>query len=108
MAGELAMLPCQHFYNVVLSRGHVITINGVECITLGYHFENPKTQHPYFGSEQDIRKLQQDPGWAFGLVEKTSGPQCSCPRNRQAEPSQLGLRGDDALQGFLGDSLLVQ
>ena len=59
---QLAMLPCQHFYTVVLSRGHVITVNGVACITLGHGFQHPKLRHPRFGTERVIKDLQQDPG----------------------------------------------
>eukprot|EP01027_Heterolobosea_sp_BB2_P022017 GEZU01032390.1.p1 GENE.GEZU01032390.1~~GEZU01032390.1.p1 ORF type:complete len:857 (+),score=225.75 GEZU01032390.1:111-2573(+) len=67
--GKAAELPCAAVYSFVLEYGHVMVINGVECVTLGHGFQDEVVRHPYFGSQCIIRDLQTMPGWSEGLVE---------------------------------------
>ena len=55
-------------YNAVLDNGHVLVINGVECVTLGHGFTEDVVEHEYFGSRV-IVDLKCSEGWAHGLVE---------------------------------------
>lgn len=60
--------PCEAVYNFVLSQGHVMTIEGVECVTLGHNFTEDVVSHAYFGSERVVKDLQKMKGWESGLV----------------------------------------
>ena len=56
-------------YNFVLDRGHVINVNGTDCVTLGHDFEEPVVAHPYFGSSKLVLvDLMKKGGWFEGLV----------------------------------------
>jgi len=61
--------PCDAVFNFVLSQGHVMMIEGVECVTLGHGFTEPVVSHKYFGTERVVSDLQRMPGWNKGLVE---------------------------------------
>jgi hypothetical protein len=61
---------CEAVYSFVLSRGHVMAINGFQCITFGHGVTNdPVLSHPYFGSQRIIEDLKKMPGWFVGIVE---------------------------------------
>jgi len=62
-------LACDAVYSFVLSRAHVMVINGTDCVTLGHSFQDDVVRHPYFGSQQIIEDLRSLPGWQRGLVE---------------------------------------
>jgi len=53
-------------YNLVLSNGHIVNVEGYECITLGHGFEDPIAKHPYFGTDAVIKDLMKQPGWFEG------------------------------------------
>ena len=36
---------CEYVYNFVLSRGHVLIVGGVECVTLGHGFREEGVRH---------------------------------------------------------------
>jgi hypothetical protein len=58
-------------YNVVLSQGHTIVLNGVECITWGHSIAlPPHCANPYF-SAPVLHDLARLPGWEApdGLVQ---------------------------------------
>lgn len=56
-------------YNFVLDSAHVVTVNGMECVTWGHGLTDPTTAHPYFGDMNAIeRDLSAMPGWASGFV----------------------------------------
>jgi hypothetical protein len=59
---------CDAVYSFILEDEHVMIINGVECVTLGHHFEGEVVAHPYFGSSRVISDLSQMEGWSVGLV----------------------------------------
>jgi hypothetical protein len=68
---ELApAVPCavHEVIDFVLSAGHTVTINGVECVTLGHDFTDPVVSHPYFGSRAVVADLARMPGWREGRV----------------------------------------
>lgn len=77
-------LPCPAVFSFVLSTGHVVTINGVECVTLGHSFTEDVVRHAYFGSPAIVADLSALPGWMAGLIEFAPG----CMR-RSAEGQQL-------------------
>ena len=41
---------CSAVYNFVLDDGHIMEINGIECVTLGHGFVSEKVKHSYFGT----------------------------------------------------------
>jgi hypothetical protein len=53
-------------YNLVLPKGHVVNVDGYECITLGHGFTEPVAAHPFFGTEKVINDLKEARGWAEG------------------------------------------
>jgi len=56
-------------YNLILDSVHSISINGVECITLGHGFEDSVAKHDYFGTQKVINDLKKLDGWKEGLLE---------------------------------------
>ncbi|KAG2387208.1 hypothetical protein C9374_001540 [Naegleria lovaniensis] len=63
---------CDYVYNLVVDQGHVVSINGVECITLGHGFsDNSVISHPYFGTSKIVEDLRTMKGFNEGLVEMT-------------------------------------
>eukprot|EP00041_Stephanoeca_diplocostata_P041916 m.9475 g.9475 ORF g.9475 m.9475 type:complete len:1095 (-) comp6919_c0_seq1:465-3749(-) len=60
---------CNAVYNVVLDRGHVLTINGIDCITLAHGITNHEVlSHPYLGTTRIVDDLANCPGWKEGRV----------------------------------------
>jgi len=65
---------CAAVYNLVLDGGHVVVVDGIECVTLGHGLEdNDVVRHPYFGTQRVIEDLERLYGWHEGLV--TLAPQ---------------------------------
>ena len=61
---------CDYVYNLVVDQGHVVSINGVECITLGHGFtDNSVVSHPYFGTDQIVKDLSSMKGYDLGMIE---------------------------------------
>jgi len=50
-------------YDFILDNGHVMIINGVECISLGHGFKGKIVEHEYFGTEKVINDLKKIKGW---------------------------------------------
>jgi len=71
--GKVTERSCASVYSFVLKDGHVMVINGVECVTLGHEFQDEVVQHNYFGSKRVIEDLQKSHGWSLGLVQFNSG-----------------------------------
>jgi hypothetical protein len=77
-----------YLYNVVLSQHHVITINGLHCITLGHGIiGHPVLSHPFFGTKAVIHALSHLPvaddgriHAEFGFVRDDSGLVCDFAR----------------------------
>jgi Mg-chelatase subunit ChlD len=56
----------QTVYNFVLNRGHVVDVEGYECITLAHGFEEPVAKHDYFGTSAVLNDLAKQPGYFQG------------------------------------------
>jgi len=56
----------QTVYNLVLSRGHVIEVEGVECVTLAHGFVEPVLKHDFFGTHAVVESMQRQPGFTEG------------------------------------------
>ena len=54
-------------YNLVLDSGHIINVEGYQCVTLGHGFQEPVVKHEFFGTEAVINDLKKLPGWYIGL-----------------------------------------
>lgn len=98
----------------------VMTIGGIECITLGHDLKDDRSQlprkvkspmlgefnlknvveHPYFGSKRVIEDLATMPGWERGLIEFEEG--CMI----RAESGE-GSGGDALLRGFDRDKVVM-
>ena len=62
---------CDAVYNLVLDAGHVVCVNGVECVTLGHGLDDGDggvLRHPYLGTQSVINDLRACAGWASGRV----------------------------------------
>lgn len=56
-------------YNFVLNDKHIITINNIECCTLGHNFtDNCVISHPYYGTNKIIDDLSKIKGWNEGKI----------------------------------------
>lgn len=53
-------------YNLVLEKGHIINIDGFNCVTLGHSFKEEKVKHSFFGSNKVIQTLMKCSGWEEG------------------------------------------
>jgi hypothetical protein len=55
--------------NLVLDANHLVTVEGVDCVTLGHGFdEDDVVKHPYYGTDRVIEDLRANLGWDEGLV----------------------------------------
>jgi hypothetical protein len=71
---EIKLVECDFIYSFVLDIGHIVLINGIECVTLGHSFnDNSVIKHSYFGSQRIIEDLKQLNGWSNGLIQLESG-----------------------------------
>jgi len=55
-------------FNFVLEKGHIMTVNGLDCVTLGHGFTEDVVKHQYFGTEEVIMDLKSMPGWETGFI----------------------------------------
>ena len=66
--------PIDYLYNVVLSHHHIITINGLNCITLGHGIaHHPVLSHPFFGTQSVIDALRRLPSTEGGHIHAMHG-----------------------------------
>jgi hypothetical protein len=56
----------QTVYNLVLTRGHIIDIEGIQCVTLAHGFAEELVAHAFFGTQAVVDCLQKQPGFAEG------------------------------------------
>ena len=72
---EIKVVECDFIYSFVLDIGHIVLINGIECVTLGHSFnDNSVIKHSYFGSQRIIEDLKQfKNSWDNGLIQLESG-----------------------------------
>ena len=73
---------CDVVYNFALDQGHTVSVNGVECVTLGHGFKDDVVRHAYYGSQrviEDLRQLDFEQN-CTGVIEITEE---TLVRNRQ-------------------------
>jgi len=56
----------QTVYNLVLDSGHIVDIEGVQCVTLAHGIKGPVVEHEFFGTEAVVECLKKQPGWDIG------------------------------------------
>ncbi len=57
------------YYNFVLEGGHILRINGIDCISLGHGMaDNDVVAHDYLGTSRVIEDLKSMAGWKAGMV----------------------------------------
>ncbi|CAF2713644.1 unnamed protein product [Rotaria sp. Silwood2] len=56
--GDESVIECSEVYNFVLDSGHIIFINGIECVTLGHDFKGEVIEHPYYGTTKVLDDLR--------------------------------------------------
>jgi hypothetical protein len=60
---------CDAIYNFVLDSHHIMTIDGIDAITLGHGFTHEKIlNHPFFGSQAVLQNLRTHPDYETGLI----------------------------------------
>ena len=75
-AGGAWVFPADHYlfgerliqtvYNFILNRGHIVDVEGYECITLAHGFQEPVAKHDYFGTSAVLNDLAKQPGYFQG------------------------------------------
>ena len=56
----------QTVYNLVLDSGHIVNVEGFDCVTLAHGFTEPVVAHEFFGTQRVVDDLKKLPGWAEG------------------------------------------
>eukprot|EP01117_Protostelium_nocturnum_P008641 TRINITY_DN30_c0_g3_i1.p1 TRINITY_DN30_c0_g3~~TRINITY_DN30_c0_g3_i1.p1 ORF type:complete len:660 (-),score=241.11 TRINITY_DN30_c0_g3_i1:53-2032(-) len=65
-------IECDSVFSFLLEKGHVMTIEGVECVTLAHGFtEDRVIAHSYLGTDLVAQDLKRMNGWEQGLVQIT-------------------------------------
>jgi len=62
------VVDCDAFYNLVVDKSHVATVNGIELILLGHNYEEGILKHEYLGTQRVVNDLKKLPGFNKGLV----------------------------------------
>lgn len=70
----------------MLYSGHILLVNGYECVTLGHNMKDRMIQHPYYGTDKITTDLLALPGKEQGF--------------RTAAGVDEGGNGDYATQGL--------
>jgi hypothetical protein len=60
---------CFQVFNFIFDLGHLINVNGYDCITMGHGYTvDPVLRHPYFGSQRVVDDMKKLPGFSEGHV----------------------------------------
>jgi hypothetical protein len=59
-------------YNLLLDKGHIVMVEGWECVTLAHGFNDPVVKHSFFGTQRVIEDLKRTNGWATGRPSFTN------------------------------------
>lgn len=65
---EPKTVPCESVFNFVLDAQHIVTVDGIDCVTLGHSFDDAVCAHEYFGTKCVIDDLQAMDSFSSGLV----------------------------------------
>ena len=60
-------LPILTVLNLILDRGHVVIVDGIECCTMAHGFKGPVIEHEFFGTNRVIEAMSRQPGFNEGL-----------------------------------------
>lgn len=66
---ESQTMACPSFFNLVVDRQHIATINGFNLILLGHNYSEGILQHDYYGSSNILDDLRKAPGYENGYIE---------------------------------------
>ena len=66
--GDIEDVMIDAWYNLVLSDGVSIILNGIEAVTLGHGLKGDVVEHPYFGTNKVIDALKKYPEWSNGFI----------------------------------------
>jgi hypothetical protein len=67
--GRETIMECEEVYNFALDVGHIVIINGIECVTLGHHFKGEVIEHPYYGTNKVLEDLHAMDVFNDGFIE---------------------------------------
>ena len=67
--GHKTVVECQEVYNFALDAGHIIIVNGIECVTLGHNFKGAVIEHPYYGTNNVLDDLNALDIFNNGFIE---------------------------------------
>ena len=71
---DLELVKTPAVYDYVLDSGHVISVGGRPCVTLGHGLTGPVVEHAFFGDMSRVRPaLEGLRGWQDGLVDLDAG-----------------------------------
>jgi hypothetical protein len=56
--GRETIMECEEVYNFALDVGHIMIINGIECVTLGHNFKGDVIEHTYFGTDEVLDDMR--------------------------------------------------
>jgi len=65
--------PCEAVYSFILTSGHTMYINEIECCTLGHNMTGPIISHSYLGTNAVLDDLSKTSGFPSGLIELHAG-----------------------------------
>jgi hypothetical protein len=68
--GDKVRMFVNEYFNFVLEGGHSLTVDGMECISLGHGLtDSAVVSHEYLGTGKIIEDLKEMKGWEHGLVK---------------------------------------
>lgn len=69
--GSIKTIDVNAVYNFVLNEDHTVIVNNVTCVTLGHGFTDDVCVHPFFGTQEVIKALDNLSGYDEGFVNIT-------------------------------------
>ncbi len=51
-------IACEAVYSFALDQGHTVSVNDIDCVTLGHEFKEDIVRHAYYGSKRIIEDLR--------------------------------------------------
>ncbi len=67
--GNETVVECEEVYNFALDVGHIVIINGIECVTLGHNFKGEVIEHPYYGTNKVLEDLRAMDVFNDGFIQ---------------------------------------